>query len=349
MHPVESTISQLTVGDPVGHGALAVFPLLSASSGTFPYLLLAEALTKDLVTVREVSKGGSVPQLAVENRADQPVLVVDGEELVGAKQNRVANLSMLIPAADITIIPVSCVERGRWSYSRARPDFADSDRLHYAEGRAMNRAHVHADVRMTGRRRSRQGEVWRGIDEKAARMRAQSPTAAMGSIYERHAATMNEFVQKVVAVSGQVGAVFAIANRRLGLDLFDKPETFAAVLPKLVRSYGIDALDHASLGAGAEQPPVGKAVAQSLLDQLRGAAIEEHPAVGLGRDVLITADRLVAGALLADGTVVHLTAFSESLPTRTDTGVADSSTNVDAGPRLAGYRQRHASLHARTR
>lgn len=344
MNTVESIISKLTVGDAVAHGALAAFPLLSSSVGALRYLLLTEALKKDLITVREVSKGGSVPELAVENRADVPVLVVDGEELVGTKQNRVANLSMLIPASKTTTIPVSCVERGRWSYSRARPNFVDSDRLQHAEGRAMTRRHVHADARATGARRSHQGEVWREIDAKAARMRAQSPTAAMSSIYERHAAEMDEFVARVEAVPDQVGAVFAIGDRRLGLDLFDKPETLAAMLPKLVRSYAIDAMDRARYGNDEGRPPASGAVAQELLDRIRGGSFEDHPAVGMGRDVLITADDLVAGALVVDDAVVHLTAFAESVRARTAPGAGG-----EAEPGMAGYRQRHASLHGRIR
>ena len=38
--------------------------------------------------VTEVSEGGSVPNLFVKNRADRDVIIVDGEMLVGAKQNR---------------------------------------------------------------------------------------------------------------------------------------------------------------------------------------------------------------------------------------------------------------------
>lgn len=344
MQIVESTLSKLTVGDPVAHGVLAAFPLLSDSAGALPYLLLSEALKKDQVSVREVSTGGSVPELAVENRADAPILVVDGEELVGAKQNRVANLSMLIPAAKTTIIPVSCVERGRWSYSRARADFVDSDRIQHAEGRAMNRRHVHAHARATGSRRSDQGEVWREIDAKAARMHAASPTAAMGSYYERYVAAMDEFVAKIVPVPNQVGAVFAIGDRRLGLDFFDKPETLAAVLPKLVRSYGIDALDRTRYGGDQGRPPASKDVVEGLLDSIRGASFEEHPAVAMGRDVLITADGLVAGALVVDDAVVHLTAFAALVPARTA-----PDPGADEGPRMARSRQREATLHARTR
>jgi transposase len=46
------------------------------------------------VTVQEVSEGGSVPDLLVENSGDTRVLFLEGEELVGAKQNRILNTSV---------------------------------------------------------------------------------------------------------------------------------------------------------------------------------------------------------------------------------------------------------------
>jgi hypothetical protein len=45
-----------------------------------------------------VSEGGSVPHLLFINDAMRPVLLLDGEELVGAKQNRVLNLTVLAAA-----------------------------------------------------------------------------------------------------------------------------------------------------------------------------------------------------------------------------------------------------------
>ena len=44
---------------------------------------------------------------------------------------------------------------------------------------------------------------------------------------------------------GQVGAVFAIRGQIAGLDVFDSPRTWASLMPKLVRSYGLDALEAA--------------------------------------------------------------------------------------------------------
>jgi hypothetical protein len=86
------------------------------------------------VRVTELNAGGSVPELRLENNADLPVLLVDGEELVGAKQNRVLNLTILAPAKRTTVIPVSCVEAGRWAMSPA--DVKTADYMMYSMGRA---------------------------------------------------------------------------------------------------------------------------------------------------------------------------------------------------------------------
>jgi hypothetical protein len=43
-------------------------------------------------------------------------LLLDGEQLVGAKQNRIPNMIVLVAAQTEVTIPVSCVEQGRWGY-----------------------------------------------------------------------------------------------------------------------------------------------------------------------------------------------------------------------------------------
>jgi ARG and Rhodanese-Phosphatase-superfamily-associated Protein domain len=66
--------------------------------------------------VTEINDGGHVPELTVLNGLDADVLILDGEELVGAKQNRIVNTTLIIGRMREVVIPVSCVEQGRWHY-----------------------------------------------------------------------------------------------------------------------------------------------------------------------------------------------------------------------------------------
>jgi len=60
--------------------------------------------------ITEVTESGSVPFLQVANGADRPLLLLDGEELIGAKQNRILNTTVLVAGHTEVTIPVSCVE-----------------------------------------------------------------------------------------------------------------------------------------------------------------------------------------------------------------------------------------------
>ena len=107
-------VPSVRVGAPVTHDKLTVFPLYLAAAAKPNYRLSEEALADGTAVVEEVTEGGSVPNLAVDNKGETLVLFVEGQELRGAKQNRVLNSSVLIAAKTKTVLPVSCVEQGRW-------------------------------------------------------------------------------------------------------------------------------------------------------------------------------------------------------------------------------------------
>ena len=86
------------------------------------------------------------------------------------------------------------------------------------------------------------------------------------------------------------------------------PDTFAKLLPKLIRSYGLDAVeipgDHSPL------PPADSAV--SFLRQIATAEVREFPAVGLGRTLRLQANGTVGVGLRTEEALVHLAAFRNS-------------------------------------
>ena len=76
-------------------------------------------------------------------------------KLVGAKQNRIVNTTILIQPKSTTVIPVSCVEQGRWSYDS--PHFFSQKRMMSPGLRAMKARQVHESVRTSGNWRSEYG------------------------------------------------------------------------------------------------------------------------------------------------------------------------------------------------
>jgi hypothetical protein len=303
MNAVVDCLKTVRLGAAQTHRNLTVLPLLRDGAGEPGYLLLDEVVRQGLARVTEVSAAGSVAELKLVNDADQPVLLLDGEELVGAKQNRILNVTVLAAAHSAVVIPVSCVEAGRWSPLSA--EFAPSDRAHFATGRAAKAASVTESLRRDHSRRSDQGEVWQDIAEKSVRMGVESPTGAAALLYEQHRPRLEDFVAAFAPVDGQVGALFAVNGSPWGIDLFDSPATLGKTLPKLVRSYALDAIDVAT---ERDAPLLEQEALRFVADTL-GARVDRFPAVGLGEDLRLAAPTLTGGALAVDGRVVHLCAF----------------------------------------
>lgn len=118
METLQSALAHLRLGPMSTSGNLAVFPLESTNEEDPHFLLLGEAMARygAKVVERGAERGGAtVGRIVFHNKAPLDVLLLDGEELRGGLQNRVVNKSILVPAHTELEIPVSCVERGRWS------------------------------------------------------------------------------------------------------------------------------------------------------------------------------------------------------------------------------------------
>jgi len=302
MEIIREILSRIEVGPPETFGHLTLHPLFGDPGREPDYATLDEAIGQGWVEIREVSASGSVPELTVANRGDRAVFMMDGEELVGAKQNRVLNLTMLAPAGKTIVVPVSCVEQGRWA-SRSVGMSTSRDTL-FARARVSKMASVSRNYAAMERPISDQCDLWDEIALEACESGVHSPTSAMSDIYEQHRTGIREYEQAFEAVEGQVGAMFAIGDRLVGFELFEHPAVLRKMLGKIVRSYALDAIR----AARTEQVPGTKEVA-AFIDEVAGGRVERFPAVGLGEDARIRGDRFTGAALVADDRVVHLCAF----------------------------------------
>ena len=263
------TIPQVRVGEPIRHKALSVFPLFTEPNGSVDYLLADEAIRDQMLAVQEVSEGGSVPELLVENKGDFRVLFIEGEELVGAKQNRILNTSILVAAKSKTKIPVSCVEHGRWGY---KSKFFGSSGSHSpSKLRYALKASVTQSLKEDGTRQSDQGEVWNQVGELHAVHRVQSPTGAMADAFDAYKDQVAEFQEKLKYVEGASGMAVVIGKKVVGCDLFDKPSTCRKVWDRLLVRLGV-------------RRPRSKGVQRVLLRPPTSISFSKHERCGMETD-----------------------------------------------------------------
>jgi len=299
-------LQSLKLGEAVTFKNLTMFPLLDGVQGEPDYLTLDDALQKGLVSVTEVHEGGIVNNLKVTNRSGFAVLIVDGEELVGAKQNRVVNLTILVPAQQTVVIPVTCVERGRWHH--VSREFYTSRQAMPATMRARKSEQVFARRMTEGDAYADQYALWDDVAMRQIALEVESPTGAMTDIYDRYEHTLSDYEQAFQPLEPQVGALFAINGRIVGLDLFDFAQTFRRFFPKLVRSNALDAITFFQ----PEFTPMTADGAQQFIERVARADSQIFPAVGEGEDVRFRAAGVVGSALVARERVVHLCAFAHN-------------------------------------
>ena len=303
MKEIAESLAGLAVGSPQVHLNLSFHPLIADREEPPRYVLLDDALEKKLAQVSEVSGAGSVPELAFENSSAERILLVDGDQLIGAKQNRIVNISILVGAGKRIVIPVSCVEQGRWRYKSDR--FSSSDSSLFAKARASKMSQVSASMRSTGARRSDQGAIWAAVAQKAESLGHRSETMAMEDLYENRTRDLDGYARAFRTEPRQRGAVVAIDGKVVGLELFDSPAAFARYFRKLVRSYAMDAVETRKDATVA----AAEADVRRFLESLKTATAERFAALGEGEDIRLSGDRVEGGALMAEGRVVHLAGF----------------------------------------
>lgn len=291
-------VPSVRVGQPITSDRLTVFPLFLDAPKPAGYRLADDALADGTALVEEVSEGGSVPHLAVQNLNDTFVLFLEGQELRGAKQNRVLNTSVLIAAKAKTVLPVSCVEQRRWRHVSSH--FAGSTNYASSKLRAVLKASVTQKACARQGHGSDQHAVWGEVSRQMASLGAESPTEAMADTYKANQPHVDRIIAEVKYTEGAAGLAVAIGGKVVSVDLFDSPDTCQKVWPRLVSGVALDALEE------KEATPVTATEVTAALDVLRAAPWQAVPPAGAGEEHRAEAAGKWHGSVLTlGGELVH--------------------------------------------
>jgi ARG and Rhodanese-Phosphatase-superfamily-associated Protein domain len=290
-------------------GAMAVLPVLTDNTEKIEYITLKEAMNKDLLEISEIDESGAVPELKVTNRAEIPVLILDGEELMGAKQNRIVNISILLKEKFETFIPVSCVEQGRWSYTSK--NFHDSDHIASYQLRNVKSASVKRSVENSGKYTSDQCAVWDEVHKLQHKMQVISPTSAMGDVYEAKSNDLEEYIKAFKIVDGQKGLLVYINGDIMGLDVVSRKSAYKHLHKKLIKSYALDSMVEGNVNDNVNTN-IDRDSAQTFLKEIIQSDESKNESVGYGIDYRFANESYIGSSLVYNNELIH-TSFFKSL------------------------------------
>ncbi len=328
---VAKLLQEVEFGNHQKYDNLLIVPLKFMAEGKVDYICLDDALASKSIEITEVSEGGSVPELYLKNNSDKNILLLDGEELVGAKQNRILNTTILLSVGVSTKIPVSCVEAGRWQYENR--NFSGSNRmspssLKFKKSRSVSQTLMYS---MGSSFRSDQGEVWDEVQNLASVNFVNSKSNAMSDIFESKDKDINSYLDNFSNNEGQNGLAAFINGKIVGIEFISQASVFAKIYPKLVRGYAMDAISF-NEEYKIENP---NEICQKFIADISNIESNCFKSINLGEDCRFVTPTIAGSALVyEEEEVVHFTGlqkFVEDNPTdeRKDSYIRRSRSRFD--------------------
>ncbi len=312
---IKEHLSQVRLGQPQRHADITLFPLFDARQSDLDYQTMDPSLMRGDLEINEINQGGEVPLLEAHNRVNEFILLLDSEEIMGAKQNRVLNTSILLPRKKRTTIPVSCTEAGRWAYASA--SFQSSGNMMPKAARARKMKSVTATAASVAAAcaagahsppvaccyESNQSEVWEDVSCLHKKSAVSSLTGAMSDVYEAIREKIDRLTDPFEMLPGQRGILVLKNGEVMGLDLLSQPDAYAQLHRKILGSY---VMDSAIEGATAtRQSTDAEAQAEAFLEELSATEGEAHKSAGEGTDVRYDSPTLSGTALMHEEQLIH--------------------------------------------
>lgn len=306
-------ITRTTIGKPIHRKGLTIFPLSLPIDRTG-----GARVADDTLEVSELPSA-TVPQLQVHNPGDVPLLIPAGRVLEGGRQTRTVNVSILVPAGATVVIPVSCVEAGRWHGGRA---FRDPKRYVSRRARVAKMRGVKSNLDLHNSKFSDQRAVWDSVSAELTTRHLQS-SSELYLDAERvidDTPELRELASELIERGiepGQTGLAIAHGDKVVGVELFTTPGDLAASWEALVRMIVMDA-DVNRRGATTDQQVDEVATAtvadvEAFLARVAAQEATTTEGTGLGTEYHVASDDLVAQALVDEtGNLVHASAFVEA-------------------------------------
>jgi hypothetical protein len=269
------------------YGIITLVQLKHKPINSLEFISLSKAFTEDSIRIEEVSEVGDVNELLFTNLSNKKILILDGDILQGAKQNRVVNTSILIDGNSKLNIPVSCVEQGRWS-SRSQ-FFSPSDEVVNRKTRLDKSMDIY-DNEPSRKHFSNQNKVWSNVSMSIDATESHSRTSCYSDIMDSKRDEYKDVMKDFILKDGANGISYFINDNLYGIEIFNRVDVYSDYFQKILNSIAIevDIFKRRNIMSESESLKENKitSIIRDTLDEYNENSdkIDSCNAVGLGKE-----------------------------------------------------------------
>ncbi|MEO0205675.1 MAG: DUF6569 family protein [candidate division WOR-3 bacterium] len=304
---VEKYLDGIRIGSVVEYKNLKIYPLeISAPLVFKDFTTLDQAMDKGWLKIREVGSG-DVNTVEIKNNGNEPVFILTGEMITGAKQDRMIKADVLLPANSGWVkVEVFCVEHGRWV--EVSKEFKSGGLV------------VPNTVRQSAKVSESQSEVWAEVARTQDKLGIASGTGTVRANYEDKKVqdAVEDYTKKFEKIpklsKSTIGVVVTTGDKIICLDIFASNSLLNKLWKKLIKSYAMDAIQ-------GEKSSVTKEDIENLIESFEDAKYVSTGTPGLGTLLAIQSDIGKGSALVYDNALVHMDFFPSEENLRDDSGL----------------------------
>ncbi|MDI6850815.1 MAG: hypothetical protein QMD82_02630 [bacterium] len=291
------SISNLKIGSPFFIHNVKIHPI-EGKLGDDGFTTLEEAIINKSVILKDTH---GVDKISIQNNGERPVFAIDGEELLGARQNRILNVDVYIEPQKEYVVPVTCIEQHRWAGS---PIFSEGGFTITPTLRSTLAQTVKESLEKKRGFKSNQSLIWSQIDSTLKATKVSSLTSSFHDIYKTLNDVIEELMEGFETIENSIGFLAYVKDEFIGCDFFGSNSIYRRFEKKLLKSYILDGY----IRRYVKGPSIPKSP-EEVINLISDITLKKHKSPTEGEVLIGSKESLLTKVFSSQGNLLHVAAF----------------------------------------
>jgi hypothetical protein len=277
-----------------------LFPLRVEKETDLNLRTIDELVNEKRIKIEEL-KNPTISSVRIRNLSEEPVFLLDGEILAEALQTRVTNTSLIIDGMQDVVVPVSCVEEGRWS---GKSEFTASGMCSTI---SLRKELMRSLIKGKSKKfESNQSRIWSAVNATLLSTGITSPTSSLYDVYKTYES--RGFLpeeEEIAPILDASGVICAVNGKIAVMDVFPPRKLFRKVAKKLIAGYVVEALSSKKGNMDVKMSEI-----EAFVEYIMNASVEkvESPTKN-SFELRFSNEKAFGRAVVYKNSAVHISSF----------------------------------------